>query len=241
MVLIPAGKFFMGSEGWGESESPIHVVYLDDFWIDETPVTNRQFELFADEAGYQTDVERAGVGWGFHSGKYDSIAGLSWRSYVTPGREEHPVVLVTWNDAVSYCEWAGKRLPSEAEWEKVARGLLAEKLYPWGDKSPDGSQSNFARHPSEIPPTTLVRQFGPNEYGVYDCVGNVWQWCSDWYGDKYYSEGQRSNPSGPANGAVRVRRGGSWNVIQSFRLRCANRGAMDPVRAAPNVGFRCAA
>ena len=239
MVIIPAGTFLMGSEGWGEFEKPIHEVYLDDFWMDETPVTNRQFAEFVRKTGYQTEAERVGAAWGYRDGQYSLIPGLCWRSYALPDREEHPVVLVSWNDALAYANWAGKRLPTEAEWEKAARGGLVGTLYPWGDQSPDGTQSNFAKTPSEIPPTTPVKNFPPNGYGLYDMVGNVWQWCADWYGQNYYAESPNKNPQGPKAGLHRVRRGGSWNVIQAFRLRCANRGAMEPSAATPNIGFRC--
>src|SRR5271157_4425837 len=112
MVLIPAGRFLMGSEGWGESERPIHEVNLDAFWMDETPVTNRQFRQFVDATGYRTDAERSGAAWGYAGGNYGQVPGLCWRNYATQGREDHPVVLVTWNDASSCAAWAGKRLPT---------------------------------------------------------------------------------------------------------------------------------
>jgi formylglycine-generating enzyme len=239
MVLIPAGTFMMGSIGWGEFEIPVHEVYLDDFWMDETPVTNRDFARFVSETGYRTDAERAGAAWGYGSGAFSEVRRLSWHTYATPDREDHPVVLVSWNDSLAYCRWTEKRLPTEAEWEKAARGPLREKLYPWGDTYPDGTQANFAGKPSEVPPTTRVKQFPPNGFGLYDTVGNVWQWCADWYADDYYRVSPRENPPGPASGSNRVRRGGSWNVIQPFRLRCANRGAMPPSAVAPNIGFRC--
>lgn len=240
MVLVPAGPFQMGSEGWGQFESPVHEVHLDDFWMDQTPVTNSQFSDFVRETGFRTEAETAGTAWGFAGGKYGAIPGLYWRSYSLPGREEHPVVLVTWNDASAYARWAGKRLPTEAEWEKAARGGATGTLYPWGDGLPDGSQCNFAKNSSDVPPTTAVKEFSSNRLGVYDLVGNVWQWCADWYSDDYYGTAPFSNPAGPASGSTRIRRGGSWNVIQSFRLRCANRGAMHPSSPVPNVGFRCA-
>ncbi len=240
MVLIPAGVFLMGSEDGGEFEQPVHEVYLDDYWIDETPVTNEQFAAFVEDTGYVTEAERQGAAWGYKDGKFSKIPGLCWQTYAIPGREDHPVVLVTWNDAKAFAEWAGKRLPTEAEWEKAARGGLVGKLYPWGDEEPDGSQSNFAKPPAEIPPTTPVKQFPPNGYGLYDMVGNVWQLCQDWYGALYYAESPYKNPTGPQTGEYRVRRGGAWNVIQPFRLRCANRGAIAPNYPVPNVGFRCA-
>ena len=239
MVLIPEGPFQMGSAGGGEFEGPPHEVYLDDFCMDEVPVTNREFARFVRQTGHRTTAEADGRAWGYSHGEFGLIPGLSWRSYVTPGRERHPVVLVSWHDAEAYCGWAGKRLPTEAEWEKAAQGGLPGQLYPWGQGAPDGTQSNFARSPSEIPPTTQGGRFAPNAYGLYDMVGNVWQWCADWYSGNYYGTGPAANPPGPEAGATRVRRGGSWNVIQSFRLRCANRGAAPPASCTPNLGFRC--
>jgi sulfatase modifying factor 1 len=240
MTLIPAGPFLMGSSNGSGAETPEHLVDVADFRLDQTPVTNREYAEFCDESGYRTEVERAGSAWGVREGKYQPVEGLSWRTYFTPDREEHPVVLVTWNDAVAYCEWADARLPTEAEWEKAARGGQIATMYPWGDEAPDGTQSNFAATASEIPGTTEVRCYPPNNLDLYDMVGNVWQWCSDWYGEQYYAEGPSSNPTGATTGTTRVRRGGSWNVIQAFRLRCANRGAMSPSQTATNMGFRCA-
>jgi formylglycine-generating enzyme required for sulfatase activity len=239
MVLIPAGTFQMGSADGGEFESPVHDVYVDDFWMDEAPVTNRQFTRFVRETGHRTTAESEGGAWGYRDGEFGVIAGLSWRTYATPDRELHPAVLVSWHDSAAYCDWAKKRLPTEAEWEKAARGGLDGRLYPWGEDTPNGNQSNFARNPSEVPPTTAVTQFDPNTYGLFDMVGNVWQWCADWYAGTYYGMAPLGNPAGPAEGSTKVRRGGSWNVIQPFRLRCANRGAAPPDKCAPNMGFRC--
>jgi sulfatase modifying factor 1 len=240
MVFIHEGAFWMGSSSGSQAEAPGHLVELADFWLDQTPVTNRAYSDFIEGSGYRTEAELAGSAWGVHDGRYQNVAELSWRTYSTPGREEHPVVLVTWNDAVAYCGWAGARLPTEAEWEKAARGGLVSTKYPWGNELPDGAQSNFAAVASEFPGTTKTRNYPPNGLDLYDMVGNVWQWCSDWYAESYYAESPSSNPTGPAIGETRVRRGGSWNVIQPFRLRCANRGAMLPSQTATNMGFRCA-
>jgi sulfatase modifying factor 1 len=240
MVLIPAGSFRMGSANGSPAELPEHVVELDEFLIDATPVTNRAFARFAFASGYRTEIERAGSAWAIHEGRFQNVRDLSWRTYATPDREDHPLILVTWNDAQAYCEWAGLRLPTEAEWEKATRGGLDSATFPWGDAVPNGTQSNFAGIPADTPATKPVGQYRPNGFGLHDMVGNVWQWCSDWYSDTYYAQSSVKNPAGPAMGVTKIRRGGAWNVIQPFRLRCANRGAMLPSETAMNMGFRCA-
>jgi sulfatase modifying factor 1 len=240
MRVVPAGPFMMGSDVGGEFEGPCHEVYLPDYMMDATLVTNRQFNRFADETGHVTESEKRGCAWGFDGHDYRSIAGLSWRSFVS-GREDHPVVMVSWRDAATFAAWAGKRLPTEAEWEKAARGGRSGQLFPWGDQSPNGNQCPFGIPPAEVPPTVPVKAFAPNGFGLYDVVGNVWQWCCDWFGEDYYALSAYDSPTGPNHGSFRVRRGGAWNVVQSFRLRCSNRGAFDPNSCAPNIGFRCAA
>ena len=239
MALIPAGTFLMGSDQGSEAEHPVHEVYIDDFWMDEAPVTNQQFAEFVQVTDYKTEAEHLGSTWGYHDGEYSLRDGLCWRSYAVAGREEHPVVLVNWHDAMAFARWAGKQLPTEAQWEKAARGGLVGRLYPWGNQSPSGSQSNFAQAPSEFPGTSPVRSFPHNGYGLYDMVGNVWQWCADRYGQYGCLEESVDKEERVEMDALRVRRGGAWNVIQPFRLRCSNRGAMDAHAAVPNVGFRC--
>ncbi len=240
MVKIPAGKFLMGSDNGGEFEGPVHEVYLDEYLIDATPVTNEAFAAFVEKTGYKTTAEKTGGAWGYQGGNFQFVIGLSWKNYSTSDRKDHPVVQVSWEDANAFASFYGKRLPTEAEWEKAARGGLEQQLYPWGNDIPNGTQCNFSGSANEVPPTTPVKQFTPNAYGVYDSVGNVWQWCGDWFTGDYYSTSDAVNPPGPASGEFRVRRGGSWNVIQPFRLRCSNRGAIDPVSCVPNIGFRCA-
>ncbi len=242
MVLIPAGTFLMGEEGWGNTEGPVHEVFVSDYWMDETPVTNRQFAAFVEATGYKTTAEEIGKAWGYNEGNYMEISGLSWKSYLTEERLDHPVVLVSWYDASAFARWSGKFLPTEAQWEKAARGGMERKQYPWGDQAPDGSQCNFAKSPSHLPPTTPVKHFPANNYRLFDMVGNVWQWCEDWFGDDYYAtviESNNTNPKGPKRGELKVRRGGSWNVVQPFRLRNSNRGALTADTAVPNMGFRC--
>ncbi len=240
MIKIKGGKYQMGSEGYGEFESPIHLVEISDFLLDETLITNSMFDSFVSQTGYLTTAEKIGAAWGYDKGVYKHISGLSWKSHYSSERADHPVVLISWYDANEYCNWAQKRLPTEAEWEYAARGGNNEWLYPWGNDEPNGTQSNFAKNPYTIPPTTPVRTYQPNFFGLYDMVGNIWQWCNDWFNETYYASGNNLNPTGPSAGQSKVRRGGAWNVIQSFRLRCANRGAMLPESYTTNIGFRCA-
>lgn len=242
MVLIPASEFLMGSEQGSEVEKPVHRVYLDDYFIDATPVTNAQFADFVEATGYRTTSEKLDRLVASQEG-HPRSASLSWRTFSTPERHDHPVIFVSWLDADAFAKWAGKRLPTEAEWEKAARGGLEGKLFPWGDEPANERRANWLRTQTaaaDAPPTSAVTSFEPNGYNLYDMVGNVWEWCADWYFDPYYVISPSDNPQGPERGQYRVRRGASWNIRESFRLRCANRGAMPPDRFWPNVGFRCA-
>jgi formylglycine-generating enzyme required for sulfatase activity len=225
MVLFHKGKYQVGSDDGAAAEAPVRLVQLEAFLLDEALVTNADFSRFVDSSGYVTDAEVRGAAWGWQDGTFGLIESLSWRSYAGLGREDHPVVLVSWNDAKTYADWAGKRLPTEWEWEAAASALSGLR-YPWGDHGADAIECNWNRLPGAPPPTAAVRYFPANPVGLYDMVGNVWQWCENRY------EG---------NDGLRARRGGAWNVIQDFRLRCSNRGALSADAAAPNQGFRCAA
>jgi len=226
-VVIPAGIFAMGSDDGGGPEKSLHMVHLDAYMIDDFPVTNDQFRQFVSETRYQTTAEV-------------EHPQCSWKTFADGCRGDHPVVFVSWIDADAYAHWAGKRLPTEAEWEKAARGLQGG-VYPWGDSAPtDQCNWNQKFGPGKTVPTTPAHQFPPNTYGIFDMAGNVWEWCSDWYSDDYYVVSPHENPQGPANGTYKVRRGASWNVRESFRLRCANRGALPKESAHANIGFRCA-
>ena len=201
--------------------------------MEQTPVINAQFERFVNDTKYVTDAERAGEALGYKDGRYQLIAGLNWSTFATPERQQHPVVMVSWNDAAAYAKWADRSLPTEVEWERAARGGLEQAEYPWGDSEPTSRACHWKSPPSDRPPTAPVARLGANGFGLYDMVGHVWQWCDNLYQEKYPLHGECND------GDLRARRGGAWNVIQAFRLRCANRGAFRASQCAPNLGFRC--
>jgi len=241
MVLIPAGKFQMGRESLipkiigfkkivsfllskistDEADKPVHTVYLDAFYIDKYEVTNAQYKKFMDATGYKEP-------------KYWNDSRFN--------APNHPVVGVIWDDASAYCSWAGKRLPTEAEWEKSARGGLEGKKYVWGDKWPPPSGAgNFSESLTKdgYVWTSPVGSFKPNGYGLYDMAGNVWEWCADWFDSNYYFHSPKKNPTGPSSGTWRVLRGGLWSYNFVNILRVASRYDGYPAGRNDNVGFRC--
>jgi formylglycine-generating enzyme required for sulfatase activity len=218
MVLVPEGKFTMGSNSGEADEKPPHEVFLDAFHIDKYEVTN---------AFYKVCVE-AGVCQQPATDRYNNS------QYA-----QHPVVYVDWNMAKEYCEWRGARLPTEAEWEKAARGTDG-RTYPWGE----GIDCSYANYDdgtkSCVGDTTPVGKYpkGVSPYGAYDMAGNLREWVADWYDPNYYSSSPDTNPPGPANGDSRVWRGGSW-VSGVGDLRSADRVRSLPTRASSDLGFRC--
>jgi formylglycine-generating enzyme required for sulfatase activity len=239
MLWIPAGEFRMGSnpdqveqaaEWCGcnkrgfEDEQYLHKVYLDGFYIDQYEVSNRQFQAFADASGYVTDAE--------HKNEANT-----WRTAYAAGMGDYPVVWMSWNDARAYCDWAGKRLPTEAEWEKAARGTDA-RLWPWGSDW-DADRLNSGQGGRRA--TTPVGSFpdGASPYGVLDMAGNVWEWVNDWYAAAYYQTGNDRNPTGPESGEDRVLRGGGYNN-GLYEVRTAHRHKGGQTGYAPDHGFRCA-
>ena len=221
MVLIPAGEFQMGSDDGEDNEKPVHTVYVDAFYMDIYEVTNAQFQQFCELTGRP-----------LHRHRNDGRPGY--------GKSNQPVMGMGWQEAVAYCEWVGKRLPTEAEWERAARGGLEEKRYPWGDESPDKTKTNFDNH---VGHPTPVGSYPPNGYGLHDMAGNVEEWCYDWYRPDYYQNSPKRNPQGPDSGfhSRRVLRGGAWNWW-ARSIGCANRKGENPKPRGNlyNYGFRCA-
>lgn len=278
MRRLEGGRFLMGTDGaYGfpaDGEGPAHEVVLTPFYIDETTVTNEQFNAFVNATGYRTEAER--FGWSFvfvghlspaqqrdavrqvvfGSEWWCRIEGATWRRPEGPGsniksRWKHPVVQVSWNDARAYANWAGKRLPTEAEWEFAARGGLVQCRFPWGDElEPEGKhrmnvwQGTFPHHN-----TTADGHYGPaparsyraNGYGLYNMTGNVWEWCWDWFDPGYYRRSPTHDPLGPEAGERRVMRGGSYLCHASYcnRYRTDARSSNTPDSATTNLGFRC--
>ncbi len=231
MVLIPAGDFFMGAVDDSNThydEIPGHRVYLDDFWIDRYEVTNRRYKQFVDETGHRAPYVNA-----------EWAQPYNWKDNTyPPGKADFPVVLVSWEDAAAYAAWAGKRLPTEAEWEKAARGGLVKKKYPWGGQITK-QKANYFTSITEKNQMKPVGTFPPNPFGIYDSAGNVWEWCADWYDKTYYKKSPEKNPLGPEKGNYRVYRGGAW-INRKEQLRCSERARNAPAHQSHIIGFRCA-
>ena len=257
MALIEGGAFAMGADDGFPKEAPVHTVTVSSFAIDRHEVTAAQFARFVLETDYVTEAER--YGWGgvldIEAGKWTSANGANWHEPDGPGAAadpQEPVTQVSWNDAAAYANWAGKRLPTEAEWEYAARGGAAGTRFPWGDAlRPAGElRANFwqGTFPDQlINEDGFVRRapvgsFPPNGYGLRDMIGNVWEWCADWSADDYYARSPRSDPQGPPSGEERVLRGGSWMCSENFcqGFRAAARMSSAPDSGLNNLGFRCA-
>jgi len=239
MALIPAGCFDMGDHfNEGESEElPVHNVCItSDFYMDVHEVTNAEYAACVSGGG----CTAPGNSSSYSRGSY----------YGNPTYDNFPVIYVDWNQATAYCTWAGKRLPTEAEWEYAARGGLSGKRFPWGDTI-SCANANYRAVPSYysydtngsdgycIGDTSQVESYAANGYGLYDMAGNVWEWVNDWYRDNYYSSSPTNDPPGLASGTYRVARGGSWEYDTCF-LRVAFRLYSTPTTRYYDIGFRCA-
>lgn len=274
MVYVPAGSFIMGMaadkafaacqnnptpcpKDWFLNAEPDHSVSLDAYWIDQTEVTNAMFAGFVAATGYQTDGEKTGKGWAHSGSKFVEMSGVTWK---TPhgagssidGLDDHPVVGVDQTDAIAYCQWAGTRLPTEAEWEKAARGTDG-RFYPWGNQPPDATLVNFADVNAQLhwadknvddgfEFTAPVGSFpaGASPYGALDMAGNVWEWVSDWFSATYYAESPASNPQGPASGGALVNRGGGWTDHAASLFSIFRASATEAYFVNDFSGFRCA-
>jgi formylglycine-generating enzyme required for sulfatase activity len=277
MMYVTGGEFLMGTdseEGFpADGEGPVRKVQVKPFYMDKYAVTNEQFTEFVDATNYKTEAEIFGWSFVFYSFLSDetnksvkqTVAGTPWWTVVegaywrTPegidssiaNRMNHPVVHISWNDALAYCKWAKKRLPTEAEWEYAARGGLEQKIYPWGDElTPEGEhqcniwQGSFPNHNSAedgYAGTAPVNTFKPNKFGLYNMAGNVWEWCSDWFSTSVEEKGGADNPQGPLTGKARVMRGGSYLCHKSYcnRYRVAARSFNTADSSTGNIGFRC--
>lgn len=303
MVPIPGGVFLMGNDGAdamvGDGEGPVRAVRVRPFWMDRAPVTNRQFADFVQATGYRTEAERFGWSFVFYAflsprASVDAARGAAaapwWRrvdgaSWARPDgpdsgirdRRDHPVVHVSWADAVAYCRWAGTRLPTEAEWEFAARGGLEGATYPWGRELLPGGQHCCNIWQGRFPDvntgedgyrgTAPALSFAANGYGLFNMVGNVWEWCADWFSTGWHAQaaegvgavrgpsppasdapvtgaasaGVLNDPAGPAEGTARVMRGGSYLCHRSYchRYRVSARSGNTPDSSTGNLGFRC--
>ena len=281
MVRLDGGTFRMGTdsdEGFPEDgEGPAHDVTLDPFYIDRYAVTVSDFAKFVQETGHTTEAER--YGWSFvfedfvpqedeeaiiqdvgSTPWWVAVEGTTWfrpygpsSSILEANLGTHPVTHVSWYDANAYAEWAGKRLPTEAEWEYAARGDLTGKRFPWGDElTPDGEhrcniwQGDFPEYNTGedgYVRTAPVDEYEPNGYGLQNVSGNVWEWCLDWFSPDYHTTEayDHENPTGPDDGDQRVMRGGSHLCHRSWcnRYRVAARSRNIPDSSTTNIGFRC--
>jgi len=282
MIRLDGGRFLMGNEGpeaWKQDgEGPVREVRLDPFWLDRTTVTNAAFAEFVEATGYVTESERFGWSAVFmgqlpkskrRKMKANTVAGLEWwygvegaywRKPEGPGsnikkRMDHPVVAVSWNDAAAYAAWAGKRLPTEAEWEFAARDGKEQLSFPWGDELQPGGkhrcnvwQGDFPGHNTAEDGyewTAPARSFRATDRGFYNLCGNVWEWIADWFSSAWHvpeSEATRVNPAGPGSGETKTMKGGSFLCHHSYcnRYRVGARTSNTPDSATTNIGFRCA-
>ena len=278
MVRLAGGDFLMGTESEAgfpaDGEGPVREVTIDPFYIDVHAVTNRRFMGFVEKSGYKTEAEKFGWSFVFHKQlpreKYDrlvddmaaghewwcKVRGADWQHPEGPDsnvseRMDYPVTHVSWKDAAAYCRWAGKRLPTEAEWEYAARGGREQRLYPWGDELTPGGrhlcnvwQGRFPEHDTAedgYAGPSPVEAFPANDYEIFSITGNVWEWCSDWWDPQYHVLATRANPVGPPSGLSKVIRGGSYLCHESYcnRYRVAARTSNTPDSTTINLGFRC--
>ena len=273
MVRLIGGEFLMGTNStevfFKDGEGPVRKVKVKPFYMDKFAVTNKEFMRFIEATNYKTEAELFGWSFVFYSflsedtaeKVKETVAGIPWWAVVEGAywrkpegsgshikqRLNHPVVHVSWNDALAYCEWAGKRLPTEAEWEYAARGGLHQETYPWGNNLKPGGEHQCNIWQGTFPNNNTVEDgyagtapvdaFEPNKYGLYNMVGNVWEWCSDWF----LGSQDEENPQDPMGGGLKAMRGGSYLCHKSYcnRYRVAARSSNALDSSTGNIGFRC--
>ena len=276
MVELPGGRFEMGTNdrvGFpADGEGPVRQVTVSPFSIDRCAMSNDDFAAFVDETGYVTEAERFGWSYVFAGFLGAAVRRVSPRVPATPwwlvvhgatwrspegarsdlrDRGDHPVVHVSWRDAAAFAHWAGKRLPTEAEWEYAARGGLEQARYPWGDELQPGGEHRCNIWQGNFPVkntgddgwlgTAPADAFPPNGFGMHNMAGNVWEWCADWWSPTFHLDGPRINPRGPQQGTANVMRGGSYMCHESYcnRYRVAARSSNTPDSSTGHIGFRC--
>jgi sulfatase modifying factor 1 len=276
LVPLEGGRFLMGNEtaeGFpSDGEGPLRAVTLTPFRIDPVAVSNARFAAFVGATGHVTEAERYGWSFAFagllppdapptraagEAPWWRQVFGADWRHPEGPAssvvdREDHPVVHLAFTDALAYCEWAGVRLPTEAEWEYAARGGLRQARFPWGDDLTPGGQHRCNIWQGRFPGvntlddgflgTAPVDAYEPNGFGLHNVSGNVWEWCADWFDTTFHKNGPRHDPSGPPSGSAKVIRGGSYLCHSSYcnRYRVAARSSNTPDSSTGNMGFRVA-
>ncbi|WP_151082810.1 formylglycine-generating enzyme family protein [Nocardioides cynanchi] len=277
LTSVPAGAFLMGTtdpRGYpADGEGPVHPVELGGYRIGTYAVTNAEFAAFVDATGHRSTAEQFGSSFVFAGLLPDDfpptravaaapwwreVLGADWRHPEGPqssvaDRADHPVVHVSWDDAIAYCAWSGTRLPTEAEWERAARGGADGHHYPWGDDLEPGGEHRMNVFQGTFPSadtgadgwvgTCPVGSFPANAFGLHEMTGNVWEWCADWFDPGYYGISPSTDPTGPRSGAVRVLRGGSYlcHVSYCWRYRVDSRSGSTPDSSTGNTGFRVAA
>jgi formylglycine-generating enzyme len=228
MVFIPGGEFSRGrGYDWPDTllawypnplkdDTPVRKLHIDPFYMDEAEVTNERYAAFVKAARHKPPYH-----W--------------FKGEIAKGQEKHPVVNVSWDDAAAFCAWEGKRLPTEAEWERACRGVAEGRMYPWGDTNPTAQQAVFNLDNGAAAVCTKERSY----FGLCDIIGNVWEWTADWYDRNYYEVAPDRNPRGPDKGIYRVLRGGSWFDQPQLFLTCSYRSWARQAERSPTIGFRC--
>jgi sulfatase modifying factor 1 len=233
MILVPAGSFPMGvpkgDRDGGRDEYPRHEVMLDNYYIDTYEVTHGRYAEFVKATGHRTP----------ENPKYPKRT--LWSDHLSDSLSERPVINVDWQDAEAYCRWAGKRLPTEAEWEKAARGT-DDRRFPWGNVEPTHKHLNFNQQWQGEKTLMPVGSYeaGKSPFGAYDMAGNVWEWVADWYDPLYYEKSPMVNPKGPDSGTYKVLRSSGWSV-ETPLVRLFTRVKSNPTNRNDSTGFRCAA